>query len=42
MMKVKDILLLCLLKTFYEELKQSFDGNIQLKEVYFKSDEVIK
>ena len=28
-------------KTFYEELKQSFDGNIQLKEVYFKSDEVI-
>ncbi len=28
-------------KTFYEELKQSFDGNIQLKEVYFKNDEVI-
>ena len=28
-------------KTFYEELKQSFDGNIQLKEVYFKRDEVI-
>ena len=28
-------------KTFYEELKQTFDGNIQLKEVYFKSDEVI-
>ena len=28
-------------KTFYEELKQTFDGNIQLKEVYFKRDEVI-
>ena len=28
-------------KTFYEELKHTFDGNIQLKEVYFKSDEVI-
>ena len=28
-------------KTFYEDLKQAFDGNIQFKEVYFKKDEVI-
>ena len=28
-------------KTFYEDLKQTFDGNIKFMEVYFKSDEVI-
>ena len=28
-------------KIFYEDLKQSFDGNIQFREVYFKKDEVI-
>ncbi len=28
-------------KTFYLDLKQSFDGNIQFKEVYFKKDEII-
>ena len=28
-------------KTFYLDLKQAFDGNIQFKEVYFKKDEVI-
>ena len=28
-------------KTFYEDLKQAFDGNIQFKEVYFKKEEVI-
>ena len=28
-------------KTFFLDLKQAFDGNIQFKEVYFKKDEVI-
>ncbi len=28
-------------KTFYLDLKQTFDGNIKFMEVYFKSDEVI-
>ena len=28
-------------KTFYLDLKEAFDGNIQFKEVYFKRDEVI-
>ena len=28
-------------KTFYEDLKQTFDGNIKFKEVYFYKDEVI-
>ena len=28
-------------KTFFQDLKQAFDGNIQFKEVYFKKDEVI-
>lgn len=27
-------------KTFYEDLKQTFDGNIKFMEVYFKKDEV--
>lgn len=28
-------------KTFFQDLKQAFDGNIKFKEVYFKKDEVI-
>ena len=28
-------------KTFFQDLKQAFDGNIQFKEVYFKKEEVI-
>ena len=28
-------------KTFFQDLKQAFDGNIQFKEVYFKKDEII-